>query len=142
MAKALRGAPRSVWRASRAVLVASLAAGGLLRWRAAGQLSGVRAFWNNDWEYYALGVEQSRSGVYREFPEWLPTAYRLPLYPTLITVARWTAPGPSTVRRLQAALDTASIYAVYLLGGAAAGPVCAALAAAFYAFSPLPVAQV
>jgi 4-amino-4-deoxy-L-arabinose transferase-like glycosyltransferase len=124
------------------LLVGGLVFGGLLRWVASDQAVGARAFWEDDWDYYTLGVEQARSGVYRSFPEWDATAYRMPLYPTLLTAARWAHPGPKTARRVQAALDTAAIYGVYLLGGALAGPLTGGLASAMYALGPIPIDQV
>lgn len=128
--------------AARALLAGSLVLGGLLRWQAAGGPVGVREFWDGDWDYYALGVEQGRSGVYRVFPEWPPTAYRLPLYPAFIAEARRLRPGPRAARRFQALIDTASIGAVFLLGCAAGGPLAGGVAAAGYALSGTAVEQV
>lgn len=126
----------------RLVLFASLAAGAFLRVGAANRTQGLEAYWYGDWEYYTLGVSLADSGAYRYFPTWPASAFRMPLYPAFVASARWIRPGPAFVRTLQAALDTANIYALWLLGGLLAGPICGALAAALYALSPLPTGQV
>lgn len=135
--------PRALRRlAPRLVLFASLAIGAYLRVGAATKTQGLEAYWYGDWEYYTLGVSLADSGAYRNFPKWPPSAFRMPLYPSFVSSARKIRPGPAFVRTLHAALDTANIYAVWLLGGLLAGPVCGALAALLYSLSPLPTAQV
>ncbi|OGR60263.1 MAG: hypothetical protein A2X36_10255 [Elusimicrobia bacterium GWA2_69_24] len=128
-------------RAAAALLLASLLAGGALRWAAASRSQGLAEFWQ-EWEYYGMGVELAESGTLRVLPGLQPTANRLPLYPAFIGVLRQTVPGPRAVRFAQAAFDTAAIGGVYVLGALTGGTLAAAAAAALYAVSGPMLGQV
>ncbi|MEK7234278.1 MAG: hypothetical protein AAB268_10715 [Elusimicrobiota bacterium] len=125
-----------------ALLSGALLFGGLLRLGAAHVNDGVEVFWQNDWEYYGIGVQLAETGQFRPYPGWVPTAFRMPLYPAAISLVRQVKPGIAGLRSAQAFLDWIAIAAVYAAAAALGGGICGGLAAAFYALCGLPIGQV
>ena len=83
------------------LLSGALLFGGLLRLGAAHVNDGVEVFWQNDWEYYGIGVQLAETGQFRPYPGLGPN--RLPdaplprghlLGPAGQTRHRRTAIGP------------------------------------------------
>ncbi|MBI4678169.1 MAG: glycosyltransferase family 39 protein [Elusimicrobia bacterium] len=128
--------------AGHALLAGALFFGGILRLASARVGDGADGFWNDEWEYYGIGAQLAETGQFRPYPGWIPTAFRMPLYPSAISVVRRAAPGISALRVAQALADECAVAAVYaaasLLGGGLAG----GAAAAFYAFFDPAIEQV
>lgn len=124
------------------LLGGSLFFGGLLRFAAARESGGVEEFWRHDWEYYGIGVQMVETGQFRPYPGWVPSAFRMPLYPAAISLVRRVRPGLAALRWAQALLDWLAIGAVYAAAAALGGGLCGGLAAAAYALNDLPTGQV
>lgn len=96
----------------------------------------ARAFFSGDWEYYGLGASLAVDGLYRAFPGFEPTAFRMPLYPAFCALVFKLAPGLEALALAQAALDALTAAGAGALGWALAGPWAGACAAALYALHP------
>ncbi len=127
---------------AHSLLWGALFFGGLLRLGAAGVADGMNEFWNDDWEYYGIGVQVAETGQYRPYPGWIPTAFRMPLYPSAISLLRRASPGIAPLRLAQALLDWSTIVVVYVAAAMLGGGFCGSLAAVLYAFFNPAVAQV
>jgi hypothetical protein len=112
-------------------------AGGCLRLNAVRAPMTSAEFFRDEWEYYGLAAESSRTGLYRQFPGWPQTSSRLPLYPQFLSLVRGATPGLEAARTANALLDTAAIGGVYALTASFAAPWAAALAAWTYALDPI-----
>ncbi|MBI5625505.1 MAG: glycosyltransferase family 39 protein [Elusimicrobia bacterium] len=131
------------WRVvSLTLLVGALLCGGLLRTGAARVSAGVDEFFNGEWEYYGIGVQLAETGQFRPLPGWLPTAFRLPLQPTAVSLTRKLSPGMRTLRLVHAVMDTVAIVAVYAVAAGLAGGLAGGVAACLYAFSGPAIEQV
>jgi hypothetical protein len=125
-----------------ALLAGALAFGGLLRLGAARISGGPGQFWQGEWEYYGIGAQLAEAGQFRAYPGWVPTAFRMPLYPSFIALTRRAVPGIGALRLAQALWDWCAIAGVYICAAALGGGLCGGLAACLYALWDLPLAQV
>ncbi|MFA6317471.1 MAG: hypothetical protein WC943_08630 [Elusimicrobiota bacterium] len=135
-------APRRGRVAARTLLACGLLIGGLLRLGSAFVTTGPEDFWNGEWEYYGIGVQLAEAGEFRPLPGWIPTAFRMPLYPAALSLVRRVKPGILSARILNAAADTAAIAAVAAAAGMLGGGLAGGLAAVLYAFFDPAIEQV
>ena len=124
------------------LLAGALVFGGLLRLGAARISGGPGQFWQSEWEYYGIGAQLAEAGQFRAYPGWVPTAFRMPLYPSFIALARRAVPGIGALRLAQALWDWCAIVGVYICAATLGGGLCGGLAACLYALWDLPLAQV
>lgn len=124
-----------------ALLIGSLVFGALLRLQSARTTTGLSGFWTGEWDYYGIATQVADAGRYKAYPDYPPTAFRMPLYPTFLAALRKLSPGMPAVRFTQAALDTAALAQACLLAGLLGGPWAAALTAALGALAAVPLGQ-